>query len=160
MIHLTNDAIQKYGSNYGRYEEGNKISYAEFQRYLDQTMPDRKLSFYDSIYPKMREVARDAVRSAYLRMDPRRLQHNFEVFGLDFMIDQEFNVWLIEINTNPCLEISSGLLGRIIPTMVEHAFRLSLDVLFPPVAHYPNTQKHLALDNALDNLKFELIFDE
>lgn len=28
MIHLTNDAIQKYGPMYGKYEEGNKLSYA------------------------------------------------------------------------------------------------------------------------------------
>lgn len=28
MIHLTNDAIQKYGASYGKYEEGNKLSYA------------------------------------------------------------------------------------------------------------------------------------
>ena len=27
MVHLTNDAIQKYSEGYGRYEEGNKISY-------------------------------------------------------------------------------------------------------------------------------------
>ena len=30
FIHLTNDAIQKYGDNYGKYEEGNKLSYSEF----------------------------------------------------------------------------------------------------------------------------------
>jgi hypothetical protein len=160
IVHLTNDAVQKYGSRYGKYEEGNKLSYQELQRYLDQRYPDKKINFYESIYPKMRSVARDAVRSSYLRLDPRKLEHNFEIFGLDFMIDQEFNVWLIEINTNPCLEISSNLLGRIIPTMVEHSLRLSLDVLFPPFSHYPNTQKHLAPDSALANLKFELIFDE
>ena len=34
-VHLTNDAIQKKGDNYGRYEDGNKLSYSEFQRYLD-----------------------------------------------------------------------------------------------------------------------------
>ena len=39
MIHLTNDAIQKGDPNYGKYEEGNKISYAEFQRYIDSTYP-------------------------------------------------------------------------------------------------------------------------
>ena len=27
MIHLTNDAIQKYSEGYGKYEEGNKVSY-------------------------------------------------------------------------------------------------------------------------------------
>lgn len=27
MIHLTNDAVQKHGENYGRYEPANKLSY-------------------------------------------------------------------------------------------------------------------------------------
>ena len=34
-IHLTNDAIQKNSDDYGKFESGNKLSYAEFQRYLD-----------------------------------------------------------------------------------------------------------------------------
>ena len=66
-------------------------------------------------------------------MDPNKRLHNFEVFGLDFMIDEEFKPWLIEINTNPCLEIAnSPILTRIIPTMLENAFRLSIDLIFPP----------------------------
>lgn len=28
FIHLTNDAIQKKGENYGRFEEGNKLTYS------------------------------------------------------------------------------------------------------------------------------------
>lgn len=35
MIHLTNDAIQKNSTFYGKHEEGNKLSYSEFQKYLD-----------------------------------------------------------------------------------------------------------------------------
>lgn len=31
------------------------------------------------------------------------------------MIDRDFKVWLIEINTNPCLETSSPILSRLIP---------------------------------------------
>jgi D-alanine-D-alanine ligase-like ATP-grasp enzyme len=31
----------------------------------------------------------------------------FELFGYDFIIDGDFGVWLIEVNTNPCLEESS-----------------------------------------------------
>lgn len=77
MIHLTNDAIQKYGASYGKYEEGNKLSYAEFQRYLDGTYPEKKYSFIDSIYPRMREIATDAVKSTYFWMDPDKLEHNF-----------------------------------------------------------------------------------
>jgi hypothetical protein len=35
----------------------------------------------------MREIACDAIKSCYMLLDPRRLTHNFELFGLDFMID-------------------------------------------------------------------------
>ena len=33
--HLTNDAIQKYSPDYGKFEKGNKVSYADFQKYLN-----------------------------------------------------------------------------------------------------------------------------
>ena len=42
------------------------------------------------------------------------------------MIDEEFNVYLIEVNTNPCLETSSTLLARLIPNMIENVFRLEI----------------------------------
>ena len=35
--HLTNDAVQKYSADYGKYEKGNKISYSDFQKYLNST---------------------------------------------------------------------------------------------------------------------------
>ena len=72
----------------------------------------------------------------------------FEVFGYDFFIDAEFNVWLIEINTNPCIEESCPLLSALIPRMlgtsnvlpisyilpiiIDDAFKLTVDVVFPP----------------------------
>ena len=34
----------------------------------------------------------------------------FEIFGFDFILDCNFRPWLIEINTNPCIEESSKLL--------------------------------------------------
>ena len=70
------------------------------------------------------------------------------------MIDQHYDVWLIEVNTNPCLELSSKLLARIIPNMLEHSLRLTLDVIYPPPCHYPNSQKYLAPDNPLERLQF------
>jgi len=30
LIHLTNDAVQKKAEDYGKYENGNKLSYADF----------------------------------------------------------------------------------------------------------------------------------
>jgi len=71
-------------------------------------------------------------------------KHCFEVFGYDFMIDSENNVWLIEVNTNPCLDESSPLLQQLLPRMIgfilyfleilidlDDAFKLTVDVMFP-----------------------------
>jgi len=39
------------------------------------------------------------------------------------MIDEEFKVFLIEVNTNPCLELTSTLLARLIPNMIENTLK-------------------------------------
>ena len=33
-VHLVNDAVQKYGEDYGKYEPGNKLTYCELQKYF------------------------------------------------------------------------------------------------------------------------------
>jgi tubulin--tyrosine ligase len=35
MVHLTNDAVQKRGEGYGKFEKGNKVSYEEFSKFLE-----------------------------------------------------------------------------------------------------------------------------
>ena len=52
------------------------------------------------------------------------------------MLDDDFKVFLIEVNTNPCLELSSPLLARLIPSMLENAFRVIADPLFPPPENF------------------------
>ena len=90
-------------------------------------------------------------------MDNNRRQHSFEIFGYDFMIDEDMKPWLIEVNTNPCLELSSPYLARIIPAMIENTIKIAIDPIFPPPP-VPNSKKH-QIPDALDN-KFELIFNE
>ena len=90
-------------------------------------------------------------------MDPNRKQFSFEIFGYDFMLDEDLKPWLIEVNTNPCLELSSPYLARIIPAMVENTIKIAIDPLFPPPP-VPNSKKH-QIPDALDN-RFELVFNE
>ena len=48
------------------------------------------------------------------------------------MVDADFRVYLIEVNTNPNLEICSPLLSRIIPEVLDNTFRLTIDPLCQP----------------------------
>lgn len=73
--------------------------------------------------------------SAHL-LDPNLREFTFELFGLDFMIDEHFQTWLIEVNTNPCLELCCPLLARLIPSMLENAFKVAIDPLFPPPEYH------------------------
>lgn len=64
--------------------------------------------------PQIRKLVTDSYRSVYGKIDPSRLHNTFEVwilvcfifqlFGYDFMLDENFKLYLIEVNTNPCLE--------------------------------------------------------
>lgn len=51
----------------------------------------------------------------------------FELFGYDFMVDEDFNVWLIECNTNPSLAESAKYLEQLIPRMIEDMIKLTID---------------------------------
>ena len=73
------------------------------------------------------------------------------------MIDELFKVYLIEVNTNPCLELASPLLSRLIPTMLENALKIGLDPIFLPPESF-SLKKAFIGDPCPEN-RFELVFD-
>jgi len=56
----------------------------------------------------------------------------FELFGFDFLVDSNYETWLLEVNTNPCLEESSPVLQKLIPRMINDALKLTIDCVFLP----------------------------
>lgn len=76
------------------------------------------------------------------------------------MLDEECRPWLIEINANPCLEISCSVLNRIIPALIENIWKIAIDPLFPPPETWPKMKRCLIPENPYINNKFELVFDE
>ena len=73
------------------------------------------------------------------------------------MIDEDFKLYLIEVNVNPCLEIKSPVTSMIIPTMLDNTFRIAIDPMFQLV----NTnygKKNICIETPL-MIKYELIYD-
>ena len=148
FIHLTNDAIQQKAPDYGKHENGNKLSYGDFTRYLERKY---SIDFYTVIYPQIKALVIDTIRAVAGKIDYKKRMQCFEIFGYDFMVDRDYKVWLIEVNTNPCLDTSNVHLARIIPAMLDNAFKLVIDPIFiHPKRHF----------DGLHENRFDLVFSD
>lgn len=58
---MTNDAVQKHAEDYGKYEAGNKLSYTDFQNYLDKNFADLNICFDRDLLPQMK--VKDSIMS-------------------------------------------------------------------------------------------------
>ena len=72
----------------------------------------------------MKESIWISLLSVKKKLNSENRKHCFEIFGYDFIMDSDLNVWLIEVNTNPCLEESSPLLEMLIPRMVGEIYSI------------------------------------
>ena len=84
------------------------------------------------LFPQLERLVTDSFRAVGSKIDPHRVQNCFEIFGYDFMIDENFKVYLIEVNTNPSLEYKSGtsVLAQLIPELLDTSFRIAIDPLY------------------------------
>ena len=52
-------------------------------------------------------------------LNPSWREHSFELFGYDFLIDEDYRVWLLEVNTNPYFGIPNEFINVLLPNMVN-----------------------------------------
>ena len=93
----------------------------------------------------------DTIRATAAKIHYKKRMQCFEIYGYDFMVDTDFKVWLIEVNTNPCLDTSNVHLARIIPAMLDNAFKLVID----PIFIHP--KRHV---DVLHENRFDLVFSD
>lgn len=58
----------------------------------------------------MKDYVRLMLSSVKKKLTKKERKFCFEIFGIDFMIDMSGHVYIIEVNTNPCIEESCPLL--------------------------------------------------
>ena len=150
FVHLTNYSVQKYNENFSKIEIGNEIPFKSFQNELDKNKTGK--NFYKDIYPKIIRIVRLTGGAAKKKINLLSRKYCFEIFGYDFILDSNFQPYLLEINTNPGLEISSPLIEELLPRMIDDALKLTIDKEFTksykyaeeesifPVADYSNKE--------------------
>lgn len=95
---------------------------------LKQFLPSEDI--YDKIQSKIREIIWLSMCSVRKKINIGGRKDCFELFGYDFMIDQTYKTWLIQVNTNPAIDACSSILKMLIPRMLDDMFRLTLDRLY------------------------------
>lgn len=132
FIHLTNNCLQKNGDNYGAYEKGNTVSFSEFENYLKEKFPHFELNFEKSFAPRMKDLMIDSYLSAKKIMHKGKNRFVFELLGFDFLIDEDFRVWLLEVNTNPYLGVPNEYIEGLLPEMLDDMLEITVDLHVPP----------------------------
>jgi hypothetical protein len=157
FTHITNYSFQKYNDNFQRFEKGNEVPFFEFQKFIDEKYSHKQYKLNKDLMVKVKEIISLSMRSVKDKINKNNRNYQFELFGYDFMLDEDFNLFLIEINTNPGLEESSPWIKIIVPRMLDDALRLTLDQLFEPkydfTLNYKNMEELENLENVFNNLE-------
>ena len=128
FIHITNHSLQKKSNKFEMYELGNEMSYQDFKNFMiRENIPLEK---FDDMINQMKILVKISFKSVTNKLLKTVPVLCFEIFGYDFILDNDFKLWILEINNNPGLGISSPLIEKLIPRMIDDAFRLTIDKVF------------------------------
>ena len=125
FIHLTNYSVQKHNKNFSKTEIGNEISFELFQQELDKQNSNK--NFKKDIFPEIIKIIGITAKAVKNKINAMGRKNCFEIFGYDFILDKNFQPFLLEINTNPGFEESSPLIKMLVPRMIDDALKLTID---------------------------------
>ena len=55
----------------------------------------------------MQEIVVKTFNSVRRSIDPLHRNYCFELFGYDFILDEKYDLWLLEINKSPTMEMNT-----------------------------------------------------
>ena len=117
----------------------------QHQAALDAGRQSDRLDFQEMIVPRMKDLIIDSFLSVRNKMNPNKRKNIFELFGFDFMIDEDYRTWLIEINTNPHLGTPSKEMAKLVPRMINEVIHLTVDQVFKPAAPIEDLKEDFVL---------------
>jgi Tubulin-tyrosine ligase family len=86
----------------------------------------------DHFMPRIKDIIIDTILSVRNQLNPNKRKNAFELFGYDFLIDEDFRIWLIEVNTNPYFGIANEYIADLLPKMIDDMIKIVVDPVYPP----------------------------
>lgn len=138
-IHLTNNSIQKHCKNGKRsvnLPTHNMWSLSDFKAFLHQNGHGNQ---WPSIYEGMKKCAVAIVQASLVETEI--YQNSFEIYGCDFMLNEKYEPYLIEVNSSPDMSASTVVTRRICPMALEDLLKVVVDLPRNPKASTGNFER-------------------
>jgi hypothetical protein len=154
FAHLTNAAVQKKHADYEKMKEDSIWSMDTLQSHLESSGEVTKGWVQDVLTPQLRRVCSEVFHAAKPKLQRRR--GFFELLGVDFLVDADLRPWLLEVNTNPALWVSSQVQKAVIPPLVRDTVSVALSAW----DHTKDGSTNINA-NTLEGMEgFDVIYDE
>ncbi|CAH1775899.1 unnamed protein product [Owenia fusiformis] len=129
IAHLTNQYIQKKDPNYKASKEETAWSMDKFNDYINTKVAPGKCIEVDWVFKTFTETMKKIMVHLFKAVQGRLEKKIgfFDLYGLDFMIDDNMNIYLIEVNVNPSLATNCSALKDVIPGVVEESLHLAIE---------------------------------
>ncbi|KAF7239318.1 Protein polyglycylase TTLL10 [Varanus komodoensis] len=128
--HLTNQYVQKKSPIYALVKEETVWQMDRFNQYVNEKFRQAKGLPKDWVFngftKRMKEIMLQCFLAVKSKLDCKL--GYFDLIGCDFLIDEDFKVWLLEMNANPALHTNCGALKNIVPTVVNETLDLTIEI--------------------------------
>ena len=104
---------------------------------MKEIYPNANINFEEHIINRIKDLMIDTYLSVKQQLNPNSRKNCFELFGFDFMIDEDLRVWLIEVNTNPYLGIPNKYIDGLLPKMINDLCEICIDPHLAPANKLP-----------------------
>ena len=140
--HLANNSISKKSPKFDATPiEGSMWRRNQFVEYLNSQGKDGERLWNERVVTQMKQAAQASLKCVQSMVENRA--HSFEIYGFDFMLDNELNPWLIEVNSSPSMEYSTTITKDLTKKALTDLVACVLDVKYTPSQTAPkklNTQ--------------------
>ncbi|CAM9140398.1 unnamed protein product [Ectocarpus fasciculatus] len=132
FVHLVNNSICKKSDNFGKVSvTDNGIEVHEhmwsnevFTAYVDEVAGEG--CWKKRMQPRMEQIVTWSLLCAQDLVEHRK--KSWELYGYDFMVDDQYKPWLIEINSSPACDYSTKVTEQYVQAALTDLLKVTIDL--------------------------------